>query len=42
MLLRFLTGLPAVALQSALAVPVEATRRIPRRPQMRRGWPLSL
>ncbi|MER5850766.1 cation-translocating P-type ATPase [Streptomyces sp. NPDC002012] len=28
MLLRFLTGLPAVALQSALAVPVEATRRI--------------
>lgn len=28
MLLRLLTGLPAVALQSALAVPVEATRRI--------------
>ncbi|MGC5008377.1 HAD-IC family P-type ATPase [Streptomyces sp. DT203] len=28
MLLRLLTGLPAVALQSALAVPVQATRRI--------------
>lgn len=28
MLLRLLTGLPAVALQNALAAPVEATRRI--------------
>lgn len=28
MLLRFLTGLPAVALQTALAVPAVATRRI--------------
>ncbi|MEV7235348.1 cation-translocating P-type ATPase [Streptomyces sp. NPDC051020] len=28
MLLRFLTGLPAVALQNALAAPVKATRRI--------------
>ncbi|MCX5316786.1 cation-translocating P-type ATPase [Streptomyces sp. NBC_00154] len=28
MLLRLLTGLPAVALQTALAVPVQATRRI--------------
>ncbi|MET9473004.1 hypothetical protein, partial [Streptomyces sp. NPDC002922] len=28
MLLRLLTRLPAVALQSALAVPVQATRRI--------------